>query len=705
MIRHSARRGQASRTRKWAAALLAATLLGGIFQVPTSADSMPDTRVRVAMFLDSGSTYRAVVPAVTLTAESAWQAGPQTNGSFESWLDFSPGQTVRFSVDGIKVKALESADWQTVSAAIKKLEGGTDKPIAVAAEQAGGTVYQVYTGPYASEEAASAAATRVGQALAGQLGGAKPSVHGGYYYSAGVFGSKAEAEAIRQSIHLPGMEVKVAVVGANQYAVWVGGAVSESALAALKAQIVQLQPQLSLTAVDAQAPALIAYRDVTGGETAAPQAVDHYAISGLNTKLIVRDSEDSVIQVAERSARKYRGDFEISRVNGQLALVNDVPLEQYLYSVVAAEVPSSWPQESLKAQAVAARSYALYHAEGNKFNVAGLVDTTLSQVYNGVDNEVDSIRQAVDSTAGEVIKSNGRIVEAIFSSNSGGMTADSTEVWGNPNSTFGSVPSDGDKAAEAGLKSWYHVLLPTGKTGYVREDHVKLTGGKTAAGLDKMTVTANGTNVRPIPLIQADVSPVGQMNPGDQAVVLEVVGESSSYSWIRGPFSSDELLKSLKGRIAGEIPSPILNLEIAQRGPSGRATQIKVNGQILDVRYPDLFRSAFGGLPSTRFDIAATGRYTVQGAGGATSNGTAAPGTSILSSAGATAWNGGSMIVMGADGSARAIDQTNRFLFVGRGNGHGLGLSQWGAKGMADAGYDYTAILQHYYQNVTIVKE
>src|SRR5690606_35756872 len=148
------------------------------------------------------------------------------------------------------------------------------------------------------------------------------------------------------------------------------------------------------------------------------------AVSGANTKLVVRDSEDSVIQVAERSARKFRGDFEISSVNGQLALVNDVPLEQYLYSVVAAEVPSSWPQESLKAQAVAARSYALYHAAGNKFNVAGLVDTTLSQVYNGVDKEVDSIKQAVDSTAGEVIKSNGRIVEAIFSSNSGGMTAD-----------------------------------------------------------------------------------------------------------------------------------------------------------------------------------------------------------------------------------------------------------------------------------------
>ncbi|MNJ42628.1 Amidase enhancer precursor [compost metagenome] len=285
------------------------------------------------------------------------------------------------------------------------------------------------------------------------------------------------------------------------------------------------------------------------------------------------------------------------------------------------------------------------------------------------------------------------------------MTADSTEVWSNPNSTFGSNLSEGDKAAQSGLKSWYYVLLPNGKTGYIREDNIKLTGGTTAAGMPKLTVTANGTNVRPIPLIQSDVSPVAQMNPGDQAVVLGVVDESSAYSWIRGPYSSDELLKSLKGKTSTEVPLPILNLEVTQRGPSGRATQIKANGQIVDVRYPDLFRSALGGLPSTLFDIAATGRYTVQSASGAMSSGAATSGTPVLSSTGVTTWSSGSLVVMGANGTARAVDQSNQFLFVGRGNGHGLGLSQWGAKGMADAGYDYEAILQHYYQNVTIVKE
>ncbi|MNI56899.1 hypothetical protein D3C73_1119280 [compost metagenome] len=60
---------------------------------------------------------------------------------------------------------------------------------------------------------------------------------------------------------------------------------------------------------------------------------------------------------------------------------------------------------------------------------------------------------------------------------------------------------------------------------------------------------------------------------------------------------------------------------------------------------------------------------------------------------------------MGADGAARVVTGASGFYFIGWGNGHGLGMSQWGVKGMADDGYDYKGILQHYFNNVTIVKE
>ncbi|MUG89126.1 SpoIID/LytB domain-containing protein [Paenibacillus timonensis] len=678
-------------------------LLAGVVYLPAAADQSDTTRVRVAMYLDLGSTYKSTTPAVTLKTTAPAEVGLVFNSVLEPWLQLGAGGTARFSVSGYKVKALESADWATVAAAVKKLQGTSDKPVAYAVDLAGGAAYRVYTGPYVSAAEAQKAADRVSQTLSASLKGGKAEAGGPLYVSAGSFASQAEAVNLRQTLSAQQAEAVVAMTGPQQYAVWVGGALSASEQSALQTELSGLYPGLSWAPVNENVPALLLHRDVTLNLD-APAGVDHYELSGEGTKLTIRDDGNSPIQVVERFARSYRGDFEISKMNGQLALVNELPLEQYLYSVVAGEVPSSWPQEALKAQAVAARSYALYNAGLNKFKVAGLVDTTLSQVYNGTEKEVPSIVQAVDATAGEVlVAENGQIVEGIFASNSGGVTADSSEVWGNVNPIYSSVTSDGDESAQASLKSWYHVLLSSGVTGYVREDNTALNG-TTPAGLQKLTVTTSNVLVRKLPLIQSEVDPVAKLNPGDLAIVLDKVPESSSYAWIRGPFSSDDLVKSLKGKTSTEAPSPILNLEVTKRGPSGRVTQVKANGQPLDVKYPDSYRSALNSLPSTLFDIVQTGRYTVQGAGGNTGTGTATSATTIQSASGKTTANSG-LVVLSGDKTARVIESTNQFVFVGRGNGHGLGLSQWGAKGLADGGYDYRQILQHYYQNVTIVKE
>lgn len=699
------RNKQVKKLARWGKGILSGVLVLSALQLPVSsvfADESIDKTVRVAMFLDFGSTYKSTVPAVTLTAESEWTAGISYGTGSDTWMQFTGGQSARFSVDGFKVKALESKDWSIVSTATKKLQGTIDKPSVLAFNQGASTVYQIYTGPYISEEEANKAVSRISSSISGQLQGFVPVARGNYYYSAGSFGTKNEAESLRQNISNQGVDAYVAMTGPQQFAVWVGGMASESELSLVQGQLAQTMPELALSPLS-QSTALIVSTDVTLNLT-SPSPVDHYKLVGSGANIMIRDGEQSVIQVTERSERQYRGDFEISNYNGQLALVNEVPLEQYLYSVVAGEVPSSWHQESLKAQAVAARSYALYNASLNKFKVAGLVDTTLSQVYNGVANEVTSIRDAVDSTAGEVIMANGKIVEGIFSSNSGGVTADSSEVWNSVNSIYASALSKEDQSAQASLQSWYHVLLSNGKTGYVREDNTVMSG-LTKSGLKKLTVTTSSVKVRPIPLIQSDVDPIATMNPGEEGVILEKVDQSSSYAWVRGPFTSDNLITSLKGKTSTPAPATITNLEVTQRGPSGRVLQVIANGQILDVKYPDLYRSALGGLPSTLFDIVPIGRYTVQGAGDVKTTATTTFGASILSSSGLITNTGNDMVIMGSDGEARVVKQSNEFMFVGRGNGHGLGMSQWGAKGMADAGYDYRQILQHYYQNVTIVKE
>ncbi|OAB34192.1 SpoIID/LytB domain-containing protein [Paenibacillus glacialis] len=664
----------------------------------------PDS-IRVAMFLDLGNTYKSTTQAVTLQSVSPWSAGFNGNDGYHPLINISQSTQARFSIDSFRVKVLETNDWKTAAAASQKLSATNDKPLLFSSTLGGSTVYQLYTGTYATEQAGREAVNRVTQTASAQLNGQVPSLKGSKHWSAGVYNSQAEAQAQQRVIQTAGYDAMTVIqsvpTGGTQYAVWVGEAANDNELAGIQQEMSQLIPTVTLSNVDPSIPAIILRQDV-GINLTSLQTLDHYQISGDSSKLWIPDQSNG-IQVTERSKRIYRGNWEISSYNGQLALVNELPLEQYLYSVVGAEVPSSWPSEALKTQAVAARSYAIF--QRNKYKVADVVDTTLSQVYNGTSSEAASVTKAVDDTKGEILMKDGKVVEAIFSSNSGGVTADSSEVWNSNNNTFTSVTSEGDLSAQKSLKMWYHVLLNNGLSGYVREDNVKELTSTTASGLAQLTVTSKDTNVRVIPLVQSNVPAVSKLNPGNTAVILDKVAESNTYSWVRGPYTSAELLKAMKGKGTLVLPSTIKTLDVTRRGPSGRVVELQVNGQILDVKYPDMFRSALNGLPSTLFDIASTGSYTVLGSDGTTVRASTSSNTSVISALGTSSLNGTGMVIMNSESKATVLDASDKFIFIGQGNGHGLGLSQWGAKGMADAGNSYQDILKHYYQNVTIAKE
>ncbi|MEK4190200.1 SpoIID/LytB domain-containing protein [Paenibacillus sp. FSL L8-0494] len=694
--------------RKWrgvaplSKGLLAAALAVGSFLIPAGASHADsNSTIRVALYADIGSKYKSTVPAVTLQSTQSFTLLSDQAGSAP--LVSVPGQKqIRISLDGYRVKVMEASSWQTAADAAKKLQSTSDKPQIFAISRNGATVYQLYTGVYASEATAKDGLTRVVKAGLSIPADQTPAVKGNKHLSAGRYSSEQEADVALNSLTAAGLDAwKVFLAGNDgsaQLEVWVGEAANDSDLTAVQAAVSTAAPQFTVSV--ATSPGLILRKDA-GLDFSSETQADHYLVSGSNAKFLAAGSEVG-IQLVERSKRTYRGNLELSNLSGSLAVINVVPLEQYLYAVVGGEVSSSWPEEALKAQAVAARSYAL--SQGNRFDVANVVDTTLSQVYNGIGSEAPSIIKAVDTTAGEVLMSGGKVVEAVFSSNSGGVTADPSEVWANGGDVFASVPSVEDVSAAA-AKKWYYVLLANGTSGYAREDNIKLTGSKTAAGLDIVTATTKDVNIRPLPVIESSVSAVGKLNPGENAVALDKVYESGSYSWIKGPYTSAELLKSLQGKTTSTLPSSISNLQVTQRGPSGRAIQVKANGQALNVKYPDMFRSAFNGLPSTLFDIVAPGSYTVLGADGATATISSSQSAGVLSASGKVNVNGSGTVVMGGDSAARVITNSSGFLFIGQGNGHGLGMSQWGVKGMADSGYDYKQILQHYYKNVTIVKE
>ncbi len=128
--------------------------------------------------------------------------------------------------------------------------------------------------------------------------------------------------------------------------------------------------------------------------------------------------------------RRYRGDLVVYVEPHGLTLINILPLEEYLYSTVSSEMYSTWPLEALKAQAVAARTYALYHIFHPEHRLYDVCDTTHCQVYDGLNTETWSSRKAVKETAGQVIIYQHAPILAVFHADSGGHTENSEDVWG-----------------------------------------------------------------------------------------------------------------------------------------------------------------------------------------------------------------------------------------------------------------------------------
>ncbi|MBN3925880.1 SpoIID/LytB domain-containing protein [Nostoc sp. NMS4] len=130
--------------------------------------------------------------------------------------------------------------------------------------------------------------------------------------------------------------------------------------------------------------------------------------------------------------RWYRGRTLVVPTDKGLTAVNWVDDQEYLYSVLGGEMDASWPQEALKAQAIAARTYALYEREKQRNNPVYDLGNTPDrwQIYKGVISEAASTYAAVDSTLGQVLTYKNRIILSVFHACSGGHTENVEDVWG-----------------------------------------------------------------------------------------------------------------------------------------------------------------------------------------------------------------------------------------------------------------------------------
>jgi len=211
--------------------------------------------------------------------------------------------------------------------------------------------------------------------------------------------------------------------------------------------------------VSPQGVALTRADDVTATPVARPVAA-----------LLLMPGQTAPVQVARMDGRPltahgipwrhYRGFLTVRREpEGTLRVVNTVALEPYLYGVIPAEIGSDVPLEAMKAQAVAARTYALKNRGKLAREGFDLDDTTRCEGYLGVDGETPLSNASVDDTRGLVLAYAGTLIDAPYSTDSGGVTADGGCAYLRPVKDCNEADGK-DYAANGKYHTWSRTFTP-----------------------------------------------------------------------------------------------------------------------------------------------------------------------------------------------------------------------------------------------------
>lgn len=339
---------------------------------------------------------------------------------------------------------------------------------------------------------------------------------------------------------------------------------------------------------------------------------------------------------------RYRGGFEYPRTRGSnLGVINVVGLEDYVKGVVPHEMSGSWPLEALKAQAVCARTFAkgcVKHLRGDGFDVC---NSQHCQVYYGVTNSTDRSDQAVEGTAGMCLYYGGKLVpDAVYHSSNGGATEDGEIIWG-------------------------------GKSPYLK----------------------------------------GKLDP------YEAMTDIPNYRWTV-TYSASELSWILKQK--GYSIGRVQNVYVTRRTPNGNVQEVVFEGSQDTLRITgERCRTIF--YSSTYNKSVKSQRYEINGGTGGGPgvyiNDTGTPvkdltGVAVLNGSGklqSLNTNSASVItssgvteVSGGQTGPSSVQSGDGFTITGTGNGHNVGMSQYGAKAMAEQNYNYRDILEFYYTDITI---
>lgn len=326
---------------------------------------------------------------------------------------------------------------------------------------------------------------------------------------------------------------------------------------------------------------------------------------------------------------KYRGSFQFKVSGSQVQVINYLDMENYLKGVVPSEMPASWHKEALKAQAIAARSFAA--------NSMLLSNSAASQVYRGYSGEDSRTNAAIEETAGLLVKYNGKPIQTFFHSTSGGRTANVGDVWNSNQTNFPYLVSVDDPYETSPYSNWQETFTPAAI--------LKSFGfTNTSATIYDITYKKSGANGE-VTSVTVKTSAGDKTITGNESVIRKAfpLQSSSHYNQLYSNWFDIEL-------VGGQMAFQVQTVSGTSNLSDVKGVKVQTaSGQVI--------------LPDSKVSIqTANGIVTNEGTG------------------------------------------VSSIVVKGKGWGHRIGMSQYGAKGLAEKGWKAEQIITHYFKGTTVSK-
>jgi len=372
--------------------------------------------------------------------------------------------------------------------------------------------------------------------------------------------------------------------------------------------------------------------------------------------------------------RQYEGGFEYVRKAEGLTVINIIDIESYIKGVVPYEMNKSWPIEALKAQALSARTYTLVNIGSHKSSGFDVCNTVDCQVYRGCESRNETTDLAVDSTRGMIITYNGEPIQAVYHASNGGATENCENVWHDALPYLRAVADDFESTTNMTYKSWEYEVTNSELTEILR---------------------ARGNNIAKIVHAYATYTDAGNVK---ELVFVDANGKKLTYDgeMTRIVLRSDEYNISTNSQrfIFEDKNNPRVTSVSEFQKPASTLQPTSPNAPVLSSPQRTFVLSSFfnlsflsqkytAGIPVISKDgVTSTSSVYAMGAGGTPS----ASGGGILASS-----------------LTPPSSSSGTYIIRGSGNGHNLGMSQYGAKAMAEQNYTAEQIVSYYYTGVSIV--